>query len=200
MAAKPVWVTPTLTVMKRVREELGTKDFSTDPRQRFVFPAVWESWDPKTGGRKPVSDPHLREMLALTIKHATEAVMAAHKAGVPMLAGTDCGVDNAYMFPGWSMHEELADLVTAGFTTAEALRMATIDAARWRGEANTEGSIGKGKVADLVLLRSDPLEAIRHTREVEAVIEGGRYFSRADLDAMLKTAETRAAAARRAEH
>jgi len=197
MAAKPVWVTPTLTVMKRVREELGSRDFSEDARQRFVFPAVWASWDPKIGGRKPPSDA-LRPLFAAAVKRSDEAVLAAHKAGVPMLAGTDCGVDNAYMFPGWSMHEELASLVADGFTTAEALRMATIDAARWRGEEASEGSVDKGKIADLVLLRSDPLQAIRHTTEIEAVVQRGRYFSRQDLDAMLSKAEARASAARTA--
>lgn len=197
MAAKPVWVTPTLAVQKRVRLELATENFSNDPRQRYVFPAIWESWDPKLGRRAPVAEGHRRELLALMIKRSEEATLAAFKAGVPMLAGTDCGVDNNYMFPGWSIHDELEDLVTAGLTAADALRMATINAARWRGEADSEGSVDKGKVADLVLLRSDPLTAIRHTREVEAVIEAGHYYSRSDLDAMLKRAEERSTAARK---
>ncbi len=72
-----------------------------------------------------------------------------------MVAGTDCGVDNSYMIPGWSIHEELENLVKAGLTPADALRLATIDAARWRGEAATEGSVETGKTADLVLLRSN---------------------------------------------
>ena len=95
------------------------------------------------------------------------------------------------------MHEELESLVKAELTPADALRMATIDAARWRGEAATEGSVEKGKTADLVLLRSNPLETIRHTREIESVFAGGKYYSRSDLDAMLRQAEDRASTARR---
>jgi len=101
------------------------------------------------------------------------------------------------MFPGWSLHEELASLVKAGLTPVDALRMATINAARWRGAEATEGTVEKGKVADLVLLRSNPLEAIRHTREIESVFAGGQYYSRSDLDAMLRQAEDRVSAARR---
>ena len=114
-----------------------------------------------------------------------------------MLAGTDCGVNNNYVIPGWSLHEELENLVKAELTPVDALRMATINAARWRGVDATEGTIEKGKTADLVLLRSNPLEAIRHTREIESVFAGGRYYSRSDLDAMLRQAEDRASAARR---
>lgn len=196
MAAKQVWVTPTLAVHTRVRLELGEVDFSSDPRQRYVFPAIWESWDPKLGRRKPVSEDKLRELNAITIKRTDEALVLAQKAGVPMLAGTDCGVDNNYMFPGWSLHEELEALVKAGLKPIDALRMATINPAKWRGEADTQGSIEKGKIADLVLLRSNPLETISNTREIDAVINGGKYYSRIDLDNMLQVAEERAKGAR----
>jgi hypothetical protein len=198
LAAKQVWVTPTMAVHTRLRIELGEVDFNSDPRQRYVFPGIWESWDPKLGRRKPSED-RLRELNAITIKRTQEALVLAHKTGVPMLAGTDCGVDNNYMFPGWSLHEELESLVKAGLKPVDALRMATINAAKWRGESDTEGSVEKGKVADLVLLRSNPLETIGHTREIDAVVNGGKYYSRIDLDNMLHGAEERAAAARRRE-
>jgi len=196
MAQKQVWVTPTLTVSMRIGQELGERDFEPDDRKRFLFPAIWESWDPKLGRRKPARS-DAREIVAESLKRSQRAVVAAHKAGVPMLAGTDCGANNNYMFPGWSLHEELASLVKAGLTPADALRMSTINAARWRGADATEGTVEKGKVADLVMLRSNPLEAIRHTREIEAVFAGGKYYSRSDLDAMLRQAEDRASAARR---
>jgi imidazolonepropionase-like amidohydrolase len=196
MAQKQVWVTPTLTVSIRVSQELGVRDFDGDDRKRFVFPAIWESWDPKLGRRKPAAS-EARESIAEQQKRYQKAMIAAHKAGVPMLAGTDCGVNNNYVIPGWSMHEELENLVKAGLTPVDALRMATINAARWRGAEATEGTVEKGKTADLVLLRSNPLEAIRHTREVESVFAGGKYYSRGDLDGMLRQVEERASAARR---
>ena len=77
----------------------------------------------------------------------------------------------------------------AGLTPADALRMATINAAKWRGDTETTGTVEKGKVADLVLLRSNPLENIRHTQEIEAVLQNGRVYARQDLDNMLKRAE-----------
>ncbi len=193
MAAKHFWVTPTIAVMIRVYQEISTKDFSSDDRKRYVFPAIWDSWDTKLGRRTPVQG-HTLEVWGEMIRRSQKATVAAHKAGVPMLVGTDCGVNNNYMFPGWSMHEEMEALVKAGLTPAEVLRMATIEPALWRGEASTEGTIEKGKKADLVLLRSNPLEIIRHTREIDAVFTAGKYYSRSDLDAMLRHAAEHAAA------
>jgi imidazolonepropionase-like amidohydrolase len=195
MARKQVWVTPTLTVMIRVRQELGVRDFESDDRKRFLFPAIWDSWDAKLGRRK-APDGSLRESLVESAKRMDKAMVAARKAGVPMLAGTDCGVNNNYVIPGWSLHEELENLVKAGLTPVDALRMATINAARWRGADAAEGTVETGKVADLVMLRSNPLEAIRHTREIEAVFAGGTYYSRSDLDGMLSQAAFRASGAR----
>ena len=86
-----------------------------------------------------------------------------------MILGTDCGANNVHTIPGWSIHEELIELVKAGLSPAEALGMATINAARWRGESATEGSVERGKVADLLILRSNPLEAIRQTLEIDTV-------------------------------
>jgi imidazolonepropionase-like amidohydrolase len=196
MARRGTWLTPTLAVQVRLHTELGEKDFSSDPRKRFLFPAIWASWDPETGQRRPPSRDDLLFGKEL-VKRISDNVRAAHKAGVPMLAGTDSGVSNNYMFPGWSLHEELENLVKAGFTPLQALQTATLNPAKYRGRSDTEGTIEKGKIADLLLLRSNPLQSIGRTREIDAVIVRGRYYSRNDLDHLLENVEKRAAAGER---
>jgi imidazolonepropionase-like amidohydrolase len=157
---------------------------------------MWVTWDPKLGFRTPPQGRAL-ELWGISLKRWQEATLAAHKAGVPMILGTDCGANNNHTIPGWSIHEELEALVKAGLSPAEALRMATIDAARWRGESATESSVERGKVADLLILRSNLLEAIRHTQEIDAVFKSGKRYSRSDLDAMLRQVEEKVAASRR---
>jgi imidazolonepropionase-like amidohydrolase len=84
--------------------------------------------------------------------------------------------------------------VQAGFTPLEALRTATRAPAEFLSLSDRLGRVEKGMLADLVLLDQNPLEDIANTRTIRAVVAGGRYFSREDLDALLRGVEARAAA------
>jgi imidazolonepropionase-like amidohydrolase len=193
MARKDFFLTPTVTVMTK-HIEVTEKDFSLDARKRFLFPTIWMSWDLKTGVRHPIPADILPVYKEL-FKRGGDSLRAAHKAGVSILAGTDSGVANSYLLPGWSLHEELENLVKNGFTPLEALQAATLNAAKWRGRIESEGVIEKNKVADLVMLRANPLESIGRSRDIEAVIARGRYYSRADLDHLLAGVEEECASA-----
>jgi amidohydrolase family protein len=118
-------------------------------------------------------------------------VHAMHAQGVRFLTGTD-----PPSFPGtiagFALHDELQLFVRAGFTPAEALRAATLDAAEFMGKENDFGSVARGKMADLVLLDTDPLRDIHNTTRISEVFLGGKEFDRAALDAMLKRAEAAA--------
>jgi hypothetical protein len=109
-------------------------------------------------------------------------------AGVKLLAGTD--TPQPFLFPGFSLHDELGLLVRAGLTPLEALQTATINPAEFFGMQGALGTVDKGKVADLVLLDANPLENIANTRRITAVIANGRLFDRAALKALLQHVET----------
>jgi imidazolonepropionase-like amidohydrolase len=123
-------------------------------------------------------------------------VSEMQQAGVGILAGTDLG--NPYLFPGFSLHDELAILVEAGLTPTQALQAATRNPARFFGREKAMGTVEEGKLADLVLLDGDPLADIHNTTRIHAVVANGRFYDRAALDQMLADAE--AAAAREGEH
>ena len=99
------------------------------------------------------------------------------------MAGSDAGV--AFSYPGFSLHEELGLLVEAGFSNLEALQAATLRPAEFLAATDSLGSIEVGQVADLVLLRANPLEDIRASREIETVVLRGRVIGRAALDSLL---------------
>ena len=110
-----------------------------------------------------------------------------HHAGVPFLAGTD--TPNAFLVPGFSLHDELALFVEAGFTPMEALQTATRNAAEYFGTLKSEGTIERGKTADLVVLDANPLTDIRNTQRISGVMLEGRYFDKAALNKMLADVE-----------
>ena len=109
---------------------------------------------------------------------ARASVAALHRAGVPVLAGTDAndtpGVPASPPF-GASLHHELELLTGAGLSTVEALRAATVLPARYFGLTD-RGVIAPGMRADLVLLSGDPVADIRATRSIERVWCAGTEY------------------------
>ena len=132
------------------------------------------------------------KMVSLGAVHS-DLVGRLNRAGVQILAGTDC--PNPFVYPGFSLHDELGLLVRSGLTPTEALRTATLNPAIFLGVTDSLGTVARGKVADLVLLDANPLTDIGNTKRIRAVIQGGRLLDRKALDAMLAQAKARAAAA-----
>lgn len=119
----------------------------------------------------------------------SQIVEMMHRAGVELIAGTDMGA--GYVIPGFSMHEELQLMVDAGLSTLTVLQSATINAAKFLGKEKDLGTIDKGKLADLILLEGNPLDNIKNTRRIAAVIVNGRYLPKQTLQRMLDDVEAR---------
>jgi hypothetical protein len=187
-AENGTWQTPTLVVLAgfaRARDE----NFTHDPRRRFL-PKQWtDSWDPRVTFYLRDLSPEDYEALHLRIVTLLERykklVGDMRKAGVEFLAGTDSSGWNPVL-PGFGLHEELALLVESGLTPMEALQSATRNPARYFHKLGEMGTIEVKKGADLVLLNADPLADIHNTQKIDAVILRGRYYSRRDLNMLLK--------------
>ena len=119
-----------------------------------------------------------------------------YSEGVPFLAGTDAL--NPYVFPGFSLHDELALLVESGLTPLAAIQAATINAAKFLGTDGELGSVEPGKLADLLLLDANPLEDIQNSTKIAGVFSNGHYFDKLAIEGLLASA--RRSAAGIAEH
>ncbi|MGW3963061.1 amidohydrolase family protein [Amycolatopsis sp. NPDC005003] len=160
-----------------------------DPRNRYIPQDVLDYWADRLPLFAPVTPDQIAQQEAYF--HAQlRLVGEAHRAGVGILGGTDC--ENPYVYPGFSLHDELDFLVQAGLGPRRALQAVTRDAAAFLGRADTSGTVTPGKVADLVLLDADPLADIRAVRRIDTVVTAGRVLDRADLDKLLADAEAAA--------
>ena len=113
-----------------------------------------------------------------------ELVPSIRQNHVSILAGTDSSsvLEEKDDPPGTSLHDELALLVEAGFTPSEALRAATLNPALFLGLSDSLGTIEAEKTASVVLLEANPLQDIRNTQRIVAVISEGRYLNRDVLE------------------
>jgi len=157
------------------------KSNAVDPRRKYLSPSLLEFWRAQIV-IKQVEEP---QDWPVMLRQGFSDLAEMRKLGVPIVAGTDLGAPLVY--PGFSLHEELAMLVErGGFSPAQAIEDSTLQPAKLLGLENDVGTVQPGKFADLVLLDRDPLLNIANTKAIFAVIADGKFYDRAALDAMLQ--------------
>ena len=181
LAASRVWQCPTL-FWERGQWLVDVIDYLKDPDIAFT-PRSWIEKKYRSSQKAILAtmDTDPLEVRQRFVEHELEVVRTLHAAGVPFLAGTDtpAGVD---VTPGISLHLELQRFVAAGFTPLEALQTATLNPARFFKRLDDFGSVSAGRVADLVILRANPLEDIANTRTIAGLVADGRYWSPTEIE------------------
>lgn len=173
MAARKITVDPTLVVVEELyMPENGDLSPAYAPFVGTLPPAVERGF--RQGGFAPPPGVTRADYRA-SFKKLAELVSRLHKAGVPIVAGTDGS--------GLELVRELELYVDAGFTPAEALEAATIAPARLVGADGHTGSIAVGKDADLVLVEGDPSRVIGDLRHTRVVMMDGKLMDADELRA-----------------
>jgi imidazolonepropionase-like amidohydrolase len=184
MARRGTAITPTLLI-SRTLAYLDQDDHRTDAYLQYIGRGLRATY------RGRVERAARDDSAAVARRHRVYEFSGAklpllQRAGVLILAGTDAGFLNSYVYPGVGLHQEPELLVAAGLSPLEALQAATINGARFLGREGRAGTVERGRVADLIMLDRDPLRDIRATRAIHAVVLRGAYLDRAALDGMLR--------------
>lgn len=189
------WVISTLSLDERILEETSHPEtLKTRPELRFITPPLCQG----VVGHNPyvaLTSPQRIAFLERLVDFDRKLVRAFSDAGIPILAGTDSPVPG--LVPGFSMHDELESMGRAGLSVRQVLEGATRLPAEWLGVAADRGEVSVGKRADLILLDANPLDDLANTRRISAVIDDGRYLSRAALDGRLLDLDERYAQMRK---
>jgi hypothetical protein len=182
------WVTPNLTAYKGFsRQVADLKAVLARPEIALLPPSLTADWYPPANRTaRWTRNDELSNTLNQLLERTTKAL---HDAGVPLLAGTDTPIP--CIVPGFSLHDELEELVDAGLRPYDALHTATWNAGRFLGSflggRDEFGLVRPGYRADLVLLDANPLEDIGSTRKIAGVMLRGRWLPAEELSRLLPT-------------
>jgi imidazolonepropionase-like amidohydrolase len=156
---------------------------------KYISVDEQDRWKPYIARQKSLSEDE-KNLRKRVWQAYCALVKAMRRAGVEFMTGTDVG--NDYIYPGFSLHDELMLLVKAGWSPREALQAATRNPAKYLGVLDRLGTVEKGKLADLVLLDANPLKDISNTQRIAAVVVNGRYLPKEVLRKMFAQAEAAA--------
>ncbi|MCG2585855.1 amidohydrolase family protein [Massilia sp. TS11] len=160
---KQIAIDPTLATFAFLKQKDGEINEPFAPIADHMPPDVKRGF---AVGTMKIPDDATLQRYRKSYAKMVDFVGRAYRAGVPVLAGTD-------ELAGFTLQAELAYLVKAGLTPAQALQVATRNGAQYTRTSHERGSITPGKLADLVLVDGDPTRDIGDIRKVAAVITRG---------------------------
>jgi imidazolonepropionase-like amidohydrolase len=185
LAQKNFTITPTLFVSKTLAEIKET-DHTKDSLLAYIDPKIQDTYRGRVASAKRASD----ESTAFTKKYEAKVasmVPQMYDAGINIIAGSDCGASNSYVYPGKSLHEEIKLLFESGLTSTQALTTATINGPKFFGLSKFYGSLQPGKCSDLIILDGDPIKKIDAIDHIITVVANGKVYTKSDLNNLLKS-------------
>ncbi len=199
MVAARSWHVPTLALFERIVDPAATPEqLRALPEMRWVPDAALDQWSQQRAAM--LAQGYTAEVAAAFIELRRRIVRIFHRAGVPIMPGSDTA--QAFHIWGPGLLLEVEALNRAGLPPMEALRSATVvprdyfrslpNGGSSRGWRADFGTVEPGARADLILLSSDPSRDLSALRQLDTVIAGGRVYDRAALDRMLEAAATAA--------
>ncbi len=185
LAESEFYVTPTLHI-GRILAELNINDHTNDSLLAYMAPEIVDTYQRRirSAARGGENYTNQRQRWGEAFRAMVEPM---HDAGIQILAGSDCGPFNSFVYPGASIHEELKELVNAGLSPQEALSTSIINGPRFFDMEDEYGSLEAGKMADIILLEESPLVNIANTKSVKITIKNGTYYSTKNLHQQLNS-------------
>ncbi|MDA0840885.1 MAG: amidohydrolase family protein [Planctomycetota bacterium] len=169
---------PTLVVWDRIART-NEPAFRQDKRLKWVHPAFLQAWE-NFPNRFGAAEARLK--LQRNVVEMKRCLAQMQERGIPIIAGTDSPFP--YLVPGFSVHDELTQMVDAGLTPVNALRTATSRAAEVMLISKQVGTIAPGLQADFLITDGDPTKEIHDVARVRQVVRHGTLLKTEQLRRM----------------
>jgi hypothetical protein len=179
-----VFVVPTMYLWENLYGVTDPEPFLSQPEMRYVSAAQRDAWRRQAAPGPRGGPAAVRAFLDVRNRILEDLA----DAGASIMMGTDS--PQMFNVPGFALHREIAVMSEAGMTNQQILESGTVVVGRYvrehLGLDEDFGTVAPGQRADLVLLGSNPLDDLDHLTDRVGVLVGGRWVSRADIDAGLE--------------
>ncbi len=182
MAARGVWMTPTLVTTRSILELFADPDrlLARPEAAYFRHPMQQGVWTFLTENLYRPIPAEMREKIRTNFETFQRPLTTAfHDRGGKLMTGTDALFPG--LVPGFALQRELEELVGVGLTPFEALRTSTTAPFEYLGESERAGTIEVGKQTDLLLLDGNPLEDVSAASRIAGVLIRGRWIGREEI-------------------
>ncbi|MBL0358296.1 MAG: amidohydrolase family protein [Chitinophagaceae bacterium] len=171
------WICPTLIIYKR-KAEFAKNVFYAHSLYNELDNDLKTEWEQvkKKRQNKILTEEELLQTQE-RYKNQKKLVKRFYDNGIPLLLGTDfAGMQ--FIYPGYSLHEEMALLQDLGIPPFEILKMATINPTLFLGISKLYGTVEENKMADLIILNENPVTDIRNTLNINTVLKAGKIVKK----------------------
>ncbi|WP_462156871.1 amidohydrolase family protein [Pseudoalteromonas sp. GB56] len=195
LAENDTAVVPTL-IGSQIIAHIDEDNHQSDPELALLGPGLKAtySWRVERAEQKAAADPNEVTERKARFAATRDLLPLLAQANVTIMAGTDTGYLNSYIYPGKALHDELAIYVQGGLTPLQALQSAVLTGPKWLGKSAQYGAVAPGKKADLLLLNSNPLDDINNTRDIATVFSRGKAYNQQQIQTLLEQAKAKVAA------
>jgi imidazolonepropionase-like amidohydrolase len=176
------WNCVTLVFFQGIVNGIKVEKLLGKPSMRFIPLAMRDRWrnDPRRASLTEYQIVRIR----LYDQKRLDFVRALHAGGARLLVGTD--TPNPFVVPGFSVHEELANLIDVGLTPFEAIRAATSGAAEFLKAQKEWGRVAEGLRADLLLVEGNPLQDVANANRRVGVMVRGHWMPETEIHQSLE--------------
>jgi imidazolonepropionase-like amidohydrolase len=190
LKAKQIYNCPTLDWYQISTMQYSVEELKERKGLEYVDPLEMKDWVAQVENRISLQSQrdqdsvmHEKKQANRYMQQKLELVKLLHSANAPLLLSPDAS--GIFAVPGFSVFEEMKLYSKAGLNNQEILKIATYNPAACMRQQHSWGSVEKGKKANLILLRKNPLDAIEHIQGIESVISQGKYMITADMKSKL---------------
>lgn len=180
---KGVWNCPTIVVNQYVCPEEESNSISNTSKLKYISPYMRKYWKNVRKSQHRIIRRFKFQYPSKSNESRIKMLRSLNRAGAKIILGTDANMLN--VLPGFSIFEELQNMVSAGMTPYEAIYAGTHAAAECLGNIQNSGTITKGKKADLILVKDNPLKDISNLMMRKGVMLRGVWLTEEKLKEML---------------